>query len=451
VNDVQTNRELQTAILREVAAAAWANRLEKVGEELVRRYAESEAGARKIYDLVKAARGIDAEELSPDTPMVIQVDSLCDENCVCGAEEGSPCVQACPVGALQETDRKANIDFTNCVNCERCIEACENGAIMERPQVAPLINLLKEATGPVYAAVAPAFVGQFGPEFTPGKMRSALKEIGFTDMVEVALFADMLSIREAVEFDVRVKQEEDYMITSCCCPIWVKLIQKKFPELLDKVSTSVSPMVAAGRVLKAWAPEAKVVFIGPCLSKKAEALDADVFGAIDLVVTFKEVQLIFEAMELKPEELTDNDKPQASWGGRSYAHTGGVTSAIAASLERINPEREIKIRALQVDGVADCQRLLADYVAGKRDGNFIEGMGCTGGCVGGPAALIPAAEGTERVKHYAVMAPHLSPMDNREVFAVLEDLGFPGISSLSDEGKIGRMLERLYQRDKAGV
>ncbi|MGI6604888.1 MAG: [Fe-Fe] hydrogenase large subunit C-terminal domain-containing protein [bacterium] len=440
---ITENRQLQAAILQEMARAAWEDRLELVEEELKQRYAMGNAKtAQKIHDLVQAAMGISAKDLRPETPMILTLPNFCDGDC--GETEIAVCAAVCPVGALEQTGRKANIDFSDCINCERCVEACEKGAIIERPQIVPLIRLLKEAEGPVYAAVAPAFVGQFGPEMTPGKVRSALKAIGFTDMVEVALFADMLSIREAIEFDARVKLEEDYMITSCCCPIWVKLIQKKFPALVDRMSPSVSPMIGAGRVLKAWAPKAKVVFVGPCLAKKTEAVDTDVFGAIDLVVTFREVNMIFTGMGLKPEDLPDYDKPQASWGGRSYAHTGGVTSAIAAALERINRQREIKMHALQADGVAACQQMLAECAGGKVEANFLEGMGCEGGCVGGPAALIPAAEGAERVKHYAVRSPYLSPVENRQVFAVLEDLGFRGITSLTEEGKIEALLQRRF-------
>lgn len=443
---LQNNRELQAKILEEVTQAAWEERLATIEEELIAKYGLTETLKYRIKDLIRAAMGIAAENLAPETPMVVTLDSFCDGEC--DLDENSPCTATCPVEALQKADRKASIDFENCIDCERCIQACEKGAIMERPQIVPLINLLREAKGPVYAAVAPAFVGQFGPEMSPGKIRSAFKEMGFTDMVEVALFADMLSIREALEFDHRVRKEEDYMITSCCCPIWVKMILKKFPELVDKISPSVSPMIAAGRVLKAWAPEAKVVFIGPCLAKKTEALDPDVFGAIDLVVTFKEVQMIFDAMGLTPDMLPDNDKPQASWGGRSYAHTGGVTSAIAACLERINRKGQIQIRARQADGVADCQKLLAEYLAGKGDANFLEGMGCQGGCVGGPAALIPVHEGTERVKHYAAVSRYVSPVDNREVFAVLEDIGFPGIKKLSAEEEVGLLLGRQFTYEK---
>lgn len=156
-----------------------------------------------------------------------------------------------------------------CSSCGECISKCSLGAISDKIQFVPMVNLLKDDNSPVYAIVAPAIVGQFGEKATLGKIRNALKKIGFEDMIEVALAADILTLKEAYEYCNHIKKQEDgYFITSCCCPIWVSLIQKNYPQLLDNMSPSVSPMIACARIIKILNPEAKVVFIGPCIAKK---------------------------------------------------------------------------------------------------------------------------------------------------------------------------------------
>ena len=147
-------------------------------------------------------------------------------------------------------------------------------------------------------------------------------------MVEVALFADILTIKEAFEFDRLVKKEEDFFLTSCCCPMWINFTERLFPELFSHMSPSVSPMIASGRVLKELYPGSKVVFFSPCLAKKAEAKDPRLAGAIDFVVTFRELKDIFETLDIKLQELPGDEKDQASFAGRVYARTGGVSFSV---------------------------------------------------------------------------------------------------------------------------
>lgn len=201
---------------------------------------------------------------------------------------------------------------------------CDFGAIADKIEFMPMIDLLKDKNTPVYVTVAPAIVGQFGEDVSMGQLRSAFKLMGFEDMIEVALFADILTIKEAFEFNHLVKSEEDFFLTSCCCPIWFNMIRKTYPEIYDHLSPSVSPMIASGRILKKLYTDAKVVFIAPCVAKKAEIKEPELEGAIDYVLNFKELKEIFEVLNIDLHELQEDDKDQASFGGRVYARAGGM-------------------------------------------------------------------------------------------------------------------------------
>lgn len=268
------------------------------------------------------------------------------------------------------------------------MEVCKEYSLVDKKEFVPIIELLKNRNVPVFAIVAPAFIGQFGPEVTPGKMRSAFKRLGFYGMVEVALFADILTLKEALEFDRHVTREEDFMLTSMCCPIWVSMVKRVYRDLVPHISPSVSPMVACGRGIKHLHPGAKVVFVGPCLAKKAEAKEEDIKDAVDAVLTFEEARQIFEAVDIKPEEMKEDPSEHSSTAGRIYARTAGVSKAISETLDRLRPERKIRIRAIQADGVKDCRKMLNEILDGKQEANFLEGMGYPGGCVGGPRVLI---------------------------------------------------------------
>ena len=160
-------------------------------------------------------------------------------------------------------------------------------------------------------------MGQFGDEATPGKVRAALKEVGFTGMVEVAVFADILTLKEALEFDAHIKSAEDFQLTSCCCPVWITMIRDVFREYMPHVPGAVSPMIAAGRATKKLHPDAVTVFLGPCMAKKKEAKEPDIADAVDHVLTFQEVGALFEAAGVRPEEMTEDDK-EHSLGCRTY-------------------------------------------------------------------------------------------------------------------------------------
>jgi len=356
------------------------------------------------------------------------------------------CEVACLFEAIHR-DEKGNVLIREdyCSDCGKCVEVCSHDCLIDKKEFIPLVKLLKDRTVPVYAIVAPAFVGQFGPDVTPGKLRAALKRLGFYGMVEVALFADMLSLKEALEFDDHIREEGDFFLTSCCCPLWVAMIKKIYNRLIPYISPSVSPMVACGRGVKRLHPEARVVFIGPCIAKKAEAKEPDVKDAVDAVLTFRELKQVFDAVGIKPALMEEDFSQHSSSAGRIYARTGGVSKAIADTLKRIRPKREIQVNAIQANGVKECKKLLEDLRTGSIEANFYEGMGCIGGCVGGPQINIDPAQGTEAVNKYGTEAKSHTPADNEYVLELLQNLGFKEISELITGGKAN-----MFKRDFSG-
>ncbi len=312
--------------------------------------------------------------------------------------------------------------------------ACKAAETASR-DVAAVLNGLCAKPKYSYALVAPAFLGQFGAGVTPGMLRSAFKKLGFDGMLEVAVFADILTLKEALEFDQNINTETDYQLTSCCCPMWLAMIRKIYGQLMPHVPATVSPMIAAGRTVKILHPEAMTVFVGPCLAKKAEAKEPDLKGAIDHVLTFQETVELFQAMKINPKIMQENEKEFSSRAGRIYAHTGGVSEAVRATLVRLHPTRKIPIRAKQADGVAACRAMMEELSAGKIEANFYEGMGCVGGCVGGPKSIINKDDATVKVDEYGEEALYPTPIDNPYVIALLMRLGFETTDSLIEDNK----------------
>lgn len=356
----------------------------------------------------------------------------------CSCKDGEEkCVLECIFDAIsKDEDGKIFIDKDKCTGCAACVKNCESNNIIENKDVLPTLYSLKNSKGPVYALIAPAFLGQFSKEVTPGKLRTAFKQLGFDGMLEVALFADILTLKEALEFDKNILTDTDFQLTSCCCPLWIAMIRKVYNELMPHVPGSVSPMVAAGRTVKYIHHEATTVFIGPCIAKKAEAREEDIADAIDHVLTFQEMKDLFELTEIDPLECEESERDHSSKMGRIYARTGGVSEAVSRTLEKINPNREISIRTEQADGVPDCRKLIKSIKEGERKANFYEGMGCVGGCVGGPKRIIDKEEGRENVNIYGQEATYETPIDNPYVIELLEKIGFNKIEDLLEDSKI---------------
>jgi len=356
--------------------------------------------------------------------------------CECSAEDRS-CMKVCPFHAIHPGESgEMVIDEDLCAGCSLCIQECRAKNLTGSKDVLPALQAIRAHKGPVYALVAPAFLGQFSSDVTPGRLRSALKAVGFDGMIEVALFADILTLKEALEFDQNIVTEQDYQLTSCCCPMWIAMIRKIYKDLVPHVPPAVSPMIASGRAVKVMHPDALTIFIGPCLAKKAEAKEKDIAGAVDYVLTFQEIQDIFQVMEIDPAAMEESEKDHSSRAGRIYAHTGGVSEAVSSTLERLNPNRRITIRTQQANGVPACKAMINDLVSGNTTANFFEGMGCVGGCVGGPKVLIPHTEGRVHVEEYGAAAPYKTPIDNPYVIELLHRLGFDTVESLLEKSEI---------------
>ncbi|MBP2654357.1 MAG: Ferredoxin hydrogenase [Firmicutes bacterium] len=448
---------IKPRILYQVAKAAWEGKLFERREEicsLVHKEFADQTTRRHVANQIRIAMGLDPHNsdsvisshdqealmgMSSEPIIVANPDacSRCDSN-------NRPCENICPVAAITHDELgQVKIDHTKCMGEGHCVAACSFGALTEKANLVPLIDLLRQRTHPVYASVAPAFAGQFGVDVTPGKLRSALLKLGFKEMVETALYADIVTIKEAFEFDHYVKNENDFLITSCCCPVWIKLIENRFPELFKHISPSVSPMIASARIIKTFEQDAKVVFIGPCIAKKSEALLPDLKGAVDFVLTFQELSTIFEATEINPAMEKDDENPQASWGGRVYGRTGGVSAAVEATLKNLVPRRAQSFIPVKLDGIPDCQKGLEQLKHGELKANFIEGMACKGGCVGGPGINIPPEEGTKHINIYSKSSASPTPVENPHVYSLLARLGSEAqVTDLTVEGPAAAILAR---------
>lgn len=357
--------------------------------------------------------------------------------CNCSNDEKAACAGKCLFDALhtgEDGNMTVNPEF--CIGCDECVAHCRAKRLTESHDILPALDAVQSSGVPVYAMIAPAFINQFSNDVTPGKLRTAFKMLGFAGMVEVALFADILTLKEALEFDKNILNEKDYQLTSCCCPIWIAMIRRVYHELVPHVPGSVSPMAACGRSIKALHPEAKTVFIGPCIAKKAEAREKDIADSTDYVLTFREVQDIFDFAGIHPSELKEDERDHSSKAGRIYATTGGVSEAVQSTVKQLNPHRKIEVHAIQADGVPSCKAMLDDILKGKRTANFIEGMGCVGGCVGGPRALIPKGQGRENVFEYGNSAQYYTPLENPFVIELLHQLGFDSVESLLQHSDI---------------
>ncbi|MDO4291600.1 MAG: 4Fe-4S dicluster domain-containing protein [Eubacteriales bacterium] len=292
-----------------------------------------------------------------------------------------PCKSACPVDAITYNEYGISvIDKDKCIRCGKCIHSCPFGAIGSRTAIVQVIEALKSGRR-VYAMAAPATEGQFGADITMASWKNAMKELGFEDFYDVGLGGDMTAAYEAKEW-AEAYRDGKKKVTSCC-PAFVNMVRMHYPELAECVSTTVSPMCAVSRLIKARDPEAVTVFIGPCIAKKSEVADQKIEGNADYVLTYSEIRAMMKAKEitLKPAENTDQI---ASVFGKRFANAGGVTAAVLQSLKESNDE--IAATVCKANGAAECKKALLLLKVARLPEDFIEGMVCDGGCVGGPSA-----------------------------------------------------------------
>ena len=325
-----------------------------------------------------------------------------------------PCAAACGMDAIgSDEEGRAKIDYEKCVSCGMCLVNCPFGAIADKSQIFQLIHAMKRGSK-VIACVAPAFVSQFGDKVTPAKLRSAMREIGFSDVVEVAIGADLCTIEEAEDFLKKVPAEQPFMGTSCC-PAWSVMAKKLFPEFRDYISMALTPMVITARMVKKQNPEAKICFIGPCAAKKLEANRKAVRSDVDYVLTFEELQGMFDAREVDPSAVEpdpEGDFTAGSAAGRGFAVGGGVAAAVAQLIGEMEPGKTIPIE--YGDGLRECRKMLTLARAGKYNGYLLEGMGCPGGCVAGAGTIRPVKTAANRVAAYQAAAARKSPLEDPE-------------------------------------
>lgn len=308
-----------------------------------------------------------------------------------------PCALSCGVKAIGSDDLgRATIDPSKCLSCGMCMVNCPFGAIADKSQFFQMITAMRNGAD-VVAEIAPAYIGQFGPGATKDKIYAALKQLGFSEVYEVALGADIGCISEARDYVENVIHGDKEFALTSCCPSWAMLAKTFFPEVKDHLSLELTPMVATARSIKQKHPDSKVVFIGPCAAKKLEAMRKTVRSDVDFVITFEELDAIFTARGIVPSQVESHGSlHDATGAGRGYAVAGGVMGAIKKCMEEYYPDETLVCE--HYEGLADCKTALLLAKNGKKKGVLIEGMACPGGCVAGAGTLIEVGKAKKEIE-----------------------------------------------------
>ena len=308
-----------------------------------------------------------------------------------------PCENACKVKAISMNEEKAaHIDNGKCISCGACVYQCPFGAIMDKSFMLNVIDMLKESNNnqnyKVYAVVAPAIASQF-THVKLGQVITAIKNLGFHSVIEAAWGADLVSMSESAEL------LEKGFLTSSCCPAFVDYIKKNFPKLVNNISHNLSPMAAIAQKIKESDPDCKIVFIGPCTAKKMEIQQERVHQYLDSALTFEELQALFGSRDIELETLEESVLDNASYFGRIFARSGGLTDAVAQALKE-QGKADADYRPIVCNGIEECRTALLRANVGKLPNNFIEGMACLGGCIGGAGCLTHEEKDKRQVDVY---------------------------------------------------
>ncbi len=308
-----------------------------------------------------------------------------------------PCQMACKIKAISiNEEQAASIDYEKCTSCGACVYQCPFGAITDRSYILRVVEMLKNvAVRPeqhVYAVVAPSISSQFSYAKL-GQVISGLRALGFFTVVEAALGADMVAMKEAKELT------EKGFLTSSCCPAFVQYVKTAFPGLAQHISHNLSPMAEISKYIKAGDPEAKTVFIGPCTAKKAEARLDTVKPYVDAVLTFEELQALFDSRDIEITELPEEPLDNASYFGRIFARSGGLTDAVRQAMKEQGLD-DFELKPCACDGIEECRVALLKKNKNLLDANFIEGMACVGGCIGGAGCLTHGEKSKAEVDKY---------------------------------------------------
>ncbi len=307
-----------------------------------------------------------------------------------------PCQIACKVKAISiNAENTAAIDDEKCIQCGACVYHCPFGAITDKSYILDTIDYIKQSEGnkkyKVYAIVAPSISSQF-TYAKLGQVISGLKELGFFTVIEAALGADMVAQEESREL------AEKGFLTSSCCPAFVQYIKSAFPDLIPFISHNLSPMATIAKYIKNSDENAKIVFIGPCTAKKAEYKLDSVSPFIDSVMTFEELQALFDSRDIDITSLGEDVLDNASYFGRIFARSGGLSDAVAQALKEQDINFDLK--AVPCDGIEACRSALLKKSKNALDANFIEGMACIGGCIGGAGCLTHGEKNKAEVDKY---------------------------------------------------
>ena len=308
-----------------------------------------------------------------------------------------PCENSCKIKAISMSKTKvASIDNNKCISCGACVYQCPFGAIMDKSFILNVIDLIKKSNNnkkyKVYAVVAPSISSQF-TYAKLGQVVSGIKKLGFFHVVEAALGADMVAYAESKELS------EKGFLTSSCCPAFVEYIEKQFPELSKHVSHNLSPVATISKYIKETTPDAKVIFIGPCTAKKMEFQKEEVRPYIDSVITFEELQALFDSRDIDITELDEDVLNNASYYGRIFARSGGLADAVKQGLKEHNLE-SFEYNPISCDGIEECRSALLKASKNILQNNFIEGMACSGGCIGGAGCLTHGEKNKKEVDKY---------------------------------------------------
>ncbi|MCL0052045.1 4Fe-4S binding protein [Peptococcaceae bacterium] len=321
----------------------------------------------------------------------------CAKNCPYGAivQAVRPCENECAVGAVQfDESKKVVIDGEKCVSCGACVVACPFGAITDAVQIVDVIRAIRLKEVPVVAMPAPALAGQYGPKTTPGQLKAALLKMGFDDVVEVALGADIVTKEEAEEAKERYSEK---IMTNSCCPAYLMAVKAKLPKLAHTISHTHSPMRVTGKLVKErYDGKVITVFVGPCISKKAEMTWGN---EADYVLTFEEVAAVFEVMGIDPAKETPVEMKDATHLGRMFARTGGVIGAVAEVLD----VSKHPVKILHPTKLKNCLTTLRTEATKAMKGEgftFVEGMACPSGCISGPGVVAPVTMASRALDKY---------------------------------------------------
>lgn len=325
-----------------------------------------------------------------------------------------PCENACKVKAISAgPDGSASISNEKCISCGACVYMCPFGAITDKSFILDVIDMIKKSEGnskyKVYAVVAPSIASQF-TYAKLGQVVTGIEKLGFHHAVEAALGADMVAYGEAREL------AEKGFLTSSCCPAFVSHVQKKYPKLAEHVSHNLSPAAMIAKYIKSTDPTCRIVFIGPCTAKKMEFRLEHVRPYIDSVITFEELQALFDSKDIDITTLSEGVLDNASYYGRIFARSGGLSDAVVEALKEQNIDFEVK--PVACDGIEQCNAALLKAQVGKLDGNFIEGMACVGGCIGGAGCLTHGPKNKADVDAYGKEAMEKTISDAISIYNI---------------------------------